>query len=912
MPSSGSPYLSDLSFMITFRYSNYTRLVSFLGNLSDPSSPQYGHYLTRGEFIHEFSPRASFYSRAVEYFASHGFSDITAYGDRVSIYMTGSAQLVENTLNVSVVRSGGLYGPTSAPEVPEWMNTYTIGITGLTDRGSASLIGSGHAVMAGSPGAKTASGYGTPINVNGVQYIYGADMQVAYNEQKLLNMTIPKNAVEATILWSGYNKTTGTYTAPFYPQDVYEYYNASIPSGQPHAKVYGVPLNGAPAPGSSAQYDSSGAVFENTLDLEMMGSTAPGSSIYNVYANANSMSQLDANFAYILNPAHTPGLNNVSVISNSWGSNDQNDTTWMTYLQESQARGITVLASSGDSGDNTNSKKYLGGPGYAEFPSSMAYNSFGVTAVGGTTVTLKQTLKMSSQIAWYISAIDTTNGGPAGSTGGISSVFAEPDWQKTTQANTVIHGAGRATPDIAALANNTLVYITKNGKSYYANPYFYYAWGTSVASPLVGGMIAAIDQYLIAHGMPALGFLNPRLYRLANEQYNTSTLTVPPFQDIVSGRNHVYNALVGYDLVTGLGSINAYNMTTYESVKKYQVTFTESGLPSGRKWYVNLTNGVSSSSITGSVYINVTNGTYTYLVSVVGAYGPSPPTGNFTVSGANVIRQVTYSTHTYSAVFSETGLVSGNWTVSIRGSASNASAGNHVTLSLVNGTYTYAVSSSNQSLKANSGTLTVNGSSTSTLVTFYTYAYEVSFVETGLKAGLTWSVVLNGKSNSSSTSTISFFEPTGNYSYTVTAASGYQASRPSGIVSVHTSKTTINIVFSLFYSVKFTESGLPSGTYWAVELGGTYASSNSSHIFFNVSNGVYSFSVAAAVTGSYSASPSSGNVTVSSSNVTQQISFSGLGSHSALESGDLYVYVIFAVIVAAVVVGTLILSRGRR
>ncbi|MCL4332426.1 MAG: S53 family peptidase [Candidatus Thermoplasmatota archaeon] len=646
MPSSGSPYLSDLSFMITFRYSNYTRLVSFLGNLSDPSSPQYGHYLTRGEFIHEFSPRASFYSRAVEYFASHGFSDITAYGDRVSIYMTGSAQLVENTLNVSVVRSGGLYGPTSAPEVPEWMNTYTIGITGLTDRGSASLIGSGHAVMAGSPGAKTASGYGTPINVNGVQYIYGADMQVAYNEQKLLNMTIPKNAVEATILWSGYNKTTGTYTAPFYPQDVYEYYNASIPSGQPHAKVYGVPLNGAPAPGSSAQYDSSGAVFENTLDLEMMGSTAPGSSIYNVYANANSMSQLDANFAYILNPAHTPGLNNVSVISNSWGSNDQNDTTWMTYLQESQARGITVLASSGDSGDNTNSKKYLGGPGYAEFPSSMAYNSFGVTAVGGTSVKLMKDLAIENQSAWYMKAGTSSEG----STGGISTVFREPSWQKNSEANGIINGTGRATPDVSAVANNVIVFITVKGIPYYAVPYFYAASGTSVACPVIAGMVATMNAHLAAEHRQALGFLDPMLYRLGGMENNAShtlsgtsngTVSPPmfPFYDITSGRNYVYRALFGYDLVTGWGAIDANNLMRqildlFNGVSVHYLVFHETGLPKDTAWEVEVGNLTLNE--TGSVIaFNVSSGTFHFTVRSDSSYISNVTSGNITINDSD-------------------------------------------------------------------------------------------------------------------------------------------------------------------------------------------------------------------------------------------------------------------------------------
>ncbi|EQD30813.1 hypothetical protein B2A_13981, partial [mine drainage metagenome] len=187
----------------------------------------------------------------------------------------------------------------------------------------------------------------------------------------------------------------------------------------------GVPINGAPKPGISASYDQSGANIENTLDLEMVGSTAPGASIYNVYGPSATYTNLDDALAYILNPnSSVPGLKNVSVVTNSWGGSDQNDSSWYQYLEEAQTRGITVLASSGDSGNNPNSSKWTGtGP---EFPSTMAFNDFGVTAVGGTTLVVNDRpgtdpahyLHIQSQIAWNISAADTSDSGPAGSSGG--------------------------------------------------------------------------------------------------------------------------------------------------------------------------------------------------------------------------------------------------------------------------------------------------------------------------------------------------------------------------------------------------------------------------------------------------------------------------------------------------------------
>ncbi|MGC8673472.1 MAG: hypothetical protein ACP5TO_08275, partial [Thermoplasmata archaeon] len=199
-------------------------------------------------------------------------------------------------------------------------------------------------------------------------------------------------------------------------------------------------LDGSPEPGPLASYDTSGAVGENTLDLEMVGSTAPGSTIFNVYTPATNQN-IDQALAFILNPNSTfSEMNNVSVISNSWGGPEYNDTAWYEYLQEAQARGITVLASSGDSGDNINSSMYFGSNypnDWLEFPSSMAFNNFGVTAVGGTSLTLKSTLHIENQVAWYISSFDTADGGPLGTTGGISQLFPEPYWQYDTSANKV-------------------------------------------------------------------------------------------------------------------------------------------------------------------------------------------------------------------------------------------------------------------------------------------------------------------------------------------------------------------------------------------------------------------------------------------------------------------------------------------
>ena len=571
-------YNGSISVMITFSFNNQSRLNSLLSNLSNPESTGYHRFITRSQFASNFSVSPQVYSHAVSYLSQYPGLNVRTYADRVSIEVTGPAKRVGDLFNTTIVAASSdssVYSAAVSPELPASLAPYVSEVTGLSNS-HLPIHYNRESKQISLPQIKASSvdnGYPTPVDNSGVQYIYGSDLQVAYDEQSLLNITYPTNEVIATILWAGTN-SSGNPVGAFDPSDIYAYYNATLPSYEPHAKVFGVPLNGAAKPGVSASYDTTGANQENTLDLEMVGSTAPGASIYNVYGPNSTYESIDSAFAYILNPNSTyKALNNVSVITNSWGGAQTNSTVWFQYLQEAQARGISVLASSGDSGDNTASSKYVGST--VEFPSAMAYNDFGVTAVGGDTLTLADNLHILSETAWYISSAD---GGPAGSTGGISSVFKEPVWQLDSEANDLLNGQGRGVPDISAIANNTFVYMTVDGVPYYGSQAFTF-WGTSVASPVEAGIIAEMDAVLNHYNQSNLGYLNPLIYSLANKQvapmqttsftgyiqtgsYN-STLPTLPFYNVMYGHNHVYNATYGYNLVTGWGSIDAYNMSMY-------------------------------------------------------------------------------------------------------------------------------------------------------------------------------------------------------------------------------------------------------------------------------------------------------------------------------------------------------------
>lgn len=610
---------TTLSVVITLELSNQSELNAFLTDLSDPSSPVFHHYLTAAQFDLRFAPSAAAYLLATQYFDSFPVTDLTTLPDRVSISFDAPSSVLDEMFHTDIegFSKNGVqyYAPSVLPELPAPLVASIAQVSGLgtyashsihTDLEVGPLLTGPFASGSPHPSVSTAA-YLSPATVDGIQFEYAPDFQVAYDEQSLFSQYgFPTNATVATILWAGaYDQASGSAACssltigqdvgPFDPADVYDFYNETLPAGQPHAQLTPVPLDGAALPGASASCDTTGAVFENTLDLEMVGSSAPGARVYNVYGPAATGADVDSAFAEILSPSSSlptsvqDGLRNVTVISNSWGGSDGNDSSWYESLEQAQARGISVLASSGDSGDSSSSSKYSGTQ--VEFPSSMAYDSFGVVAVGGTTITLDPTaganfLHISNQVVWYESAAYTGPGGPYGSTGGVSAVFPEPSWQKDTEAGTVIGGTGRGVPDLAAVANDTLVTITVDGVQYKATNAthggeFYYVSGTSIASPLDAGLVATIDHALLATNNSVLGFLDPTLYQVANTMYTalpaenpegvgayanpgyTASLPTLPFYDITSGANAVYHALRAYDLVTGWGSLDAYNYTMY-------------------------------------------------------------------------------------------------------------------------------------------------------------------------------------------------------------------------------------------------------------------------------------------------------------------------------------------------------------
>jgi len=94
-----------------------------------------------------------------------------------------------------------------------------------------------------------------------------------------------------------------------------------------------------------------------------------------------------------------------------------------------------------------------------------------------------------------------------------------------------------------------------------------------------------------------------------------------------------------------------------------------------------------------------------------------------------------------------------------------------------------------------------------------------------------------------------------------------------------------------YYTVNFTEVGLPPGTVWNVTLNGVTKASSSSSITFAVPNGEFNYSVASPILVNgveYVATKPSGTVTVNGTNVTITVQYVPLRSPSSSLTVQVY------------------------
>ncbi|KAK7739386.1 hypothetical protein SLS63_001729 [Diaporthe eres] len=216
-------------------------------------------------------------------------------------------------------------------------------------------------------------------------------------------------------------------------------------------------------------------------------------------------------------------------------------------------QGVSVLFASGDSGvaNRYNAgypdsclnadQPYVDNNG-TRFSPSFPANCPYITSVGGTDLIGNTTDSGERAVASF------------GSGGGFSNVFALPSYQASAVQNflgkyapsygpNVYNDSGNARgfPDVAAIGLNVATVF--NGSTYGVG-------GTSASAPIFAGIVTLLNEARIAAGKGPVGFLNPTFYSNPDA-----------FNDITIGNNpgcgtNGFNATPGWDPVTGLGTPN--------------------------------------------------------------------------------------------------------------------------------------------------------------------------------------------------------------------------------------------------------------------------------------------------------------------------------------------------------------------
>ncbi len=323
--------------------------------------------------------------------------------------------------------------------------------------------------------------------------------------------------------------------------------------------------------------------------------------------------------------------------------------------QKGNALGITWLASSGDTGAagcDYHVQTATQGLGVS-LPASVPE----VTAVGGTEFNEGSgsywrstnglyggsALSYIPETAWNDTAV--SEGEIEASGGGLSAVYKKPSWQTGPG---VPNDGARDVPDVALTASalhDPYLIVTQGAVGGVG--------GTSAAAPSFAGIIAVLNQYLVQNRVQTkagVGNINPKLYSMAAggesgifHDVTTGNNIVPCQADTLNCTNGQfgYTAGVGYDLVTGLGSVDAYNfITAWGGIPVTSTTTTLTASPA---------NIVASGSAVATATVKASSGTTSPTGSVSFTVGSSllgtaalsgsggMATASFTVLGSQLL-----------------------------------------------------------------------------------------------------------------------------------------------------------------------------------------------------------------------------------------------------------------------------------
>jgi trimeric autotransporter adhesin len=578
-------------------------LDEYMGDIQNPSSPSYHHWLTPAQFANAYGVNAEDVASITSWLQSEGFTVDKVSPARNIIEFSGTVnqlqQAFQTQIHRMVVGSDSEATAISSVQVPRALAPVIRGLVNLDGAHPHKLYQPGptgkydpatHSIKPDF----TVFDNGTPL-----LFVDPSDAATIYDTP---NANLNPNYKGATL--DGAGVTVGVVGDSNVNLDLVANYRQSFLGETAANQNLPTVIVDGNDPGQN------GDEVESWLDLEVLGGIAPNAKIY-YYASQND------DLTYGLQNAIIRAVddNLVSILSISYGSCEAAQGTagnafFSEVYEQAAAQGITITVSSGDSGSancdsdaNTTAVNGLTVNAIASTPYNIAVGGTDFDVLGKNFSTYVEDTT-SGAAPYYLTVhqyipeepwndstqVNTTAADNTplllqgqtniiGAGGGASSVYTKPAFQT---ALTPQDGA-RDLPDVSFLAANGLYGASwvlcertiggddcqNNNGQFTANSTFHGIGGTSAAAPAFAGMLTLLEQSLGSR----LGQANNVLYQLAASKYSTV------IHDITTGNNSVvcspgspncssndfltsWNAATGYDEASGLGSVDVAQMVS--------------------------------------------------------------------------------------------------------------------------------------------------------------------------------------------------------------------------------------------------------------------------------------------------------------------------------------------------------------
>jgi kumamolisin len=492
-----------VSLAITLHYRHEAELSRLVDAQGDPTSPYFGRFLNNYQFNAYFAPSPADYARVAQTLERAGFRVTGTYDNRTLLDVEGPAQAADAYFRTEihqVFQNGyGLRYANARPAImPSELQNDVVAISGFDNLNKAQFDYVRGRRMPVGPDNVGGMLHGPDGGFGPVALATGFDFPVQHGFDGTGHAVAN---VAGTVKDSDIN----SFLAFFH----------DVRTGKTHRTV--IEGTGAWNPGDPA-------VVEATLDVETMGSLAPGADIY----------------LYILeNPVDAPGEraynqivsdNKVDIVNSSFGICETDDQPYAKAAEhiamQGNAKGITFSASAGDGGSQECSST-TGQLAPAVEPRFVS--------VGGTSLFVNSHAMYLSERTW------------SGTGGGVSAVLPIPKYQIGVVG--LASTTHRNVPDIAFPADPA------TGFSFFlAGAFQGPIGGTSWSSPTYCALQVTINQ----KDGKRFGYVNPSIYAA----FAAHGYTV--FHDITMGSNGGFSAHKGYDNTTGIGSIKGFKFAGVE------------------------------------------------------------------------------------------------------------------------------------------------------------------------------------------------------------------------------------------------------------------------------------------------------------------------------------------------------------